>query len=59
MYEIFETILTIVILTTMLFFTYMSFHMVEEKRERKTIPLPWEKKSSKEVRCIWKGDTEA
>lgn len=43
MYEILEFLLVAIITIVGVFFCYMSAHMVEEKKRRKTIPLPWEK----------------
>ena len=43
MYEVAQTIFTVFLLVAMIFFTYMSVHMAEEKRQKRTIPLPWER----------------
>ena len=61
MYEILNVIFSVFIVVVMAFFAFMSNHMVQEKKERRTIPLPWESKNKniKEVRCVWKEDTEA
>ena len=42
--EIIEHIFGAFFLSIMGFFCYMSIHLVEEKKQGKSIPLPWEKK---------------
>jgi len=41
--EVINFILGAVLSVVMLFFAYMSSHLVSEKKAGKTIPLPWEK----------------
>ena len=43
MIEVINFILGAVLIVVMLFFAYMSSHLVSEKKAGKTIPLPWEK----------------
>jgi len=45
MIEVINFILGAVLIVVMLFFAYMSSHLVSEKKAGHTIPLPWEKGS--------------
>tara|TARA_B100000900_G_scaffold157627_1_gene133948 strand:+ start:303 stop:425 length:123 start_codon:yes stop_codon:yes gene_type:complete len=38
-----EILVGILVVSVAGFFAYMSTHMVEEKKQGKRIPLPWEK----------------
>lgn len=42
MYEVLETLFVIGIMFIMFIFAYMSNHVVEEKRQKKYLPLAWE-----------------
>lgn len=53
MYAILETLFQIIILCVGFLFTYMSAHMVSEKKAGKTIPLPWE--SNYKFKCFDKS----
>jgi hypothetical protein len=43
METLFEYLIATVIMVVAFWFCYMSFHVVEEQKQQKWIPLPWEK----------------
>jgi hypothetical protein len=47
MHAILEILMSGAVLIVGFFFTYMSSHMVSEKKAGHTIPLPWEKENRK------------
>lgn len=48
LYDILEFVMNTLIILVMLFFAYMSSHLVSEKKAGHTIPLPWEKGNAKQ-----------
>ena len=56
MLELLETLFVVLLLVGMAFFTYMSVHMVEERKKGKTILLPWEK--GYKLKCFDKSDVK-